>query len=31
MLTFAMIGALVVLVFLCVASFIASFSGRRRS
>ena len=31
MLTFAMIGALVVLVFLYVASFIASFSGRRRS
>jgi len=26
-----MIGALVVLVFLCVASFIASFSGRRLS
>ncbi len=29
MITFAMIGALVVLVFLCVTSSISSFSGRR--
>ncbi len=29
MITFAMIGALAVLVFLCVASSISSYSGRR--
>ena len=29
MITFAMIGALAILMFLCVASSISSYSGRR--